>query len=95
MAERIKIQGGPGNKPDNAWIVEGITGGPDFEPIKRDIISKSLGPMVKNWIPVTRNRFRNRGRTYEELIVETPDGKRSSIYLDVTNYKGLRAENAA
>ncbi len=89
MKEEIIVSGGPGNRPDNAWVLEG--GAPDLtaEPIKRKIISQTLGPIVKNWKPVAQHRFSKQGRIYEELEIEIQDGQKRSLFFDVTNYRSF------
>jgi hypothetical protein len=95
MEERVKIQGGPGNRPENAWIIQGSTSGPDAAPIKREVITSLLGPFVSDWTPITQNRFRSGGRVYDELIIETPDGQRRSIFFDVTDQNCVAPMTAA
>lgn len=89
MKHEIMVSGGPGNRPDNAWVLEGAAPSPDAAPIKAKIISQTLGPIVKNWKPVAQHRFSRQGRIYEELEIEIQDGQKRSMYFDVTNYRSF------
>ncbi len=85
---KITFKGGPGDSPKTAVVISGASNSLDGIAAEYRYLGQKFGRQNVDWHLLRQSVLQQDGKVYDRMELDLKDGRRTTIFFDITEFFG-------